>query len=171
MYSWAKHACVEKLGQICCKNVIYIFDEKLLTLTHAIIWFFPHSYTSLHNLVPSLWTHLLGGEAHVSWNHQVVVGFHPYLYHIFLQCHNDHLSFCKEARDLMASLFTPPHPAPNKKRVKKELESYFLTWSILIIEWPLEYPCTCFFIFHGYLWKYKNIWPILGNKPKRGERN
>jgi hypothetical protein len=70
----------------------------------------------------------LGGEAHVSWNHQVVVGLNPYLYHIFLQCHNDHLSFCKEARDLMASLFAPPHPAPNKKRVKKELKK---SWNLI----------------------------------------
>jgi hypothetical protein len=80
-------------------------------------------------------------------------------YHIFLQCHKWPISFCKEARDLMASLF-----APKKRKQKK-------SWNLIFDLIHSHHRVTIrismhiFLIFHGYVSKHKDIWPIFGNKP------
>jgi hypothetical protein len=65
----------------------------------------------------------LGGETPVGWNHQVLVGLNPYFLSILFFNATMTISFCKEARDLIASLFATP-PPKKKKKVKK-------TWNLI----------------------------------------
>ncbi len=61
-------------------------------------------------------------------------------------------------------------PNPTKKKLKR-VGILFLTQSILH-QVTIRISLHMFLIFHGYLWKYKDIWPIFGNKPnpKEGEQ-
>ncbi len=145
----------------------------MLTLTHAImILFFPHSYTCVHNLVLSLWTHLLGGETPVGWNHQVLVGLNPYFLSILFFNATMTISFCKEARDLKGSLSAPPPKKKAKKKVKK-------SWNLILDsihshhQMTIRIPLHVFFnipwIFVKILRHLANLWQQTqnrGNKKK-----